>query len=164
MKAAATPFFAQLNADQKRELKMLAHLIGLGKVVAAALDLRGLCTADLPERRTSTYRRAPLSVIAVSPSAICASTSPTPAECLKPCPEQGEATMMRSLSGWRSMMKRASVDAGIEANLGPDRRRHQRRKVGRDIGLVHRLDFRRGHRAIDRLRRGLVRHIARSRA
>lgn len=35
LKAAATPFFAQLNADQKRELKMLAHLIGLGKVVAA---------------------------------------------------------------------------------------------------------------------------------
>jgi hypothetical protein len=34
LKAAATPFFAQLNADQKRELKMLAHLIGLGKVVA----------------------------------------------------------------------------------------------------------------------------------
>ncbi len=35
LKTAATPFFAQLNADQKRELKMLAHLIGLGKVVAA---------------------------------------------------------------------------------------------------------------------------------
>jgi hypothetical protein len=34
LKAAATPFFAQLNADQKRELKMLAHLIGLGKVMA----------------------------------------------------------------------------------------------------------------------------------
>lgn len=34
LKAAATPFFAQLNADQKRELKMLAHLIGLGRVVA----------------------------------------------------------------------------------------------------------------------------------
>jgi hypothetical protein len=34
LKAAATPFFAQLNADQKRELKMLAHLIGLSKVVA----------------------------------------------------------------------------------------------------------------------------------
>jgi hypothetical protein len=34
LKAAATPFFAQLNAEQKRELKMLAHLIGLSKVVA----------------------------------------------------------------------------------------------------------------------------------
>ncbi|MDQ8726407.1 hypothetical protein [Bradyrhizobium sp. LHD-71] len=34
LKAAATPFVAQLTADQKRELKMLAHLIGLGKVVA----------------------------------------------------------------------------------------------------------------------------------
>lgn len=34
LKAAATPFFAQLRADQKRELKMLAHLIGLGKVMA----------------------------------------------------------------------------------------------------------------------------------
>jgi hypothetical protein len=34
LKAAATPFFTQLNADQKRELKLLAHLIGLGKVVA----------------------------------------------------------------------------------------------------------------------------------
>jgi hypothetical protein len=34
LKTAATPFFAQLNADQKRELKMLAHLIGLGKVMA----------------------------------------------------------------------------------------------------------------------------------
>ncbi len=34
LKTAATPFFAQLNADQKRELKMLAHLIGLSKVVA----------------------------------------------------------------------------------------------------------------------------------
>ena len=35
LRAAATPFFAQLNVEQKRELKMLAHLIGLGKVVAA---------------------------------------------------------------------------------------------------------------------------------
>jgi len=35
LKAAATPFFAQLNGEQKRELKMLARLIGLGKVVAA---------------------------------------------------------------------------------------------------------------------------------
>ena len=34
LKTAATPFFAQLNGEQKRELKMLAHLIGLGKVVA----------------------------------------------------------------------------------------------------------------------------------
>ena len=35
LKEVATPFFAQLNGEQKRELKMLAHLIGLGKVVAA---------------------------------------------------------------------------------------------------------------------------------
>jgi hypothetical protein len=35
LRAAATPFFATLNGDQKRELKTLAHLIGLGKVVAA---------------------------------------------------------------------------------------------------------------------------------
>jgi hypothetical protein len=34
LKAAASPFFAQLNADQKRELRMLAHIIGLGSVVA----------------------------------------------------------------------------------------------------------------------------------
>ena len=34
LKEAATPFFAQLNAEQKQQLKMLAHLIGLGKVVA----------------------------------------------------------------------------------------------------------------------------------
>lgn len=34
LKAAATPFFAQLSAQQKRELKMLAHVIGLGKVMA----------------------------------------------------------------------------------------------------------------------------------
>jgi hypothetical protein len=34
LKAAAGPFFAQLSADQKRELKMLAHIIGLGNVVA----------------------------------------------------------------------------------------------------------------------------------
>ena len=34
LRAAATPFFATLNGDQKRELKMLAHLIGLGRVVA----------------------------------------------------------------------------------------------------------------------------------
>jgi hypothetical protein len=34
LKAAATPFVATLTADQKRELRMLAHLIGLGKLVA----------------------------------------------------------------------------------------------------------------------------------
>lgn len=34
LKEVATPFIARLTADQKRELKMLAHLIGLGKVVA----------------------------------------------------------------------------------------------------------------------------------
>lgn len=34
LKTAATPFFAQLSADQRRELKLLAHVIGLGKVVA----------------------------------------------------------------------------------------------------------------------------------
>ena len=34
LKAAATPFFAQLSGEQKRQLRMLAHLIGLGKVVA----------------------------------------------------------------------------------------------------------------------------------
>jgi hypothetical protein len=34
LKAATTPFIAQLTADQKRELRTLAHLIGLGKVVA----------------------------------------------------------------------------------------------------------------------------------
>jgi hypothetical protein len=35
LKAVATPFFAQLSGEQRRELKTLAHLIGLGKVVAA---------------------------------------------------------------------------------------------------------------------------------
>lgn len=34
LKAAATPFVAQLNAEQKRELRMLGHVIGLGKVMA----------------------------------------------------------------------------------------------------------------------------------
>lgn len=34
LKAAATPFFAQLNSQQRRELKLLAHVIGLGKVMA----------------------------------------------------------------------------------------------------------------------------------
>jgi hypothetical protein len=34
LKAATTPFIATLTADQKRELRMLAHLIGLGPVVA----------------------------------------------------------------------------------------------------------------------------------
>jgi hypothetical protein len=34
LKAATTPFIATLTADQKRELRMLANLIGLGKVVA----------------------------------------------------------------------------------------------------------------------------------
>jgi hypothetical protein len=34
LKAATTSFIASLTADQKRELRMLAHLIGLGKVVA----------------------------------------------------------------------------------------------------------------------------------
>ncbi len=34
LKEAASPFIAQLTADQKRELRSLAHLIGLGKVVA----------------------------------------------------------------------------------------------------------------------------------
>lgn len=34
LKAAATPFFARLSAEQKRQLRMLAHLIGLGRVVA----------------------------------------------------------------------------------------------------------------------------------
>lgn len=34
LKAAATPFVASLSGDQKRELRMLAHLIGLGPVVA----------------------------------------------------------------------------------------------------------------------------------
>ena len=34
LKAAATPFIAQLTADQKRELRTLAHLIGLGRIVA----------------------------------------------------------------------------------------------------------------------------------
>jgi hypothetical protein len=34
LKAAVTPFVATLTADQKRELRMLAHLIGLGRVVA----------------------------------------------------------------------------------------------------------------------------------
>ena len=33
-KAAAEPFFSKLNGEQKRELKMLAHIIGLGTVVA----------------------------------------------------------------------------------------------------------------------------------
>lgn len=33
-KAAAAPFFSKLTGDQKRELKMLAHIIGLGTVVA----------------------------------------------------------------------------------------------------------------------------------
>jgi len=34
LKAATTPFIATLTNDQKRELRMLAHLIGLGPVVA----------------------------------------------------------------------------------------------------------------------------------
>ena len=34
LKAAVTPFFAQLSAEQKRQLRMLAHLIGLVRVVA----------------------------------------------------------------------------------------------------------------------------------
>ncbi|ETR75538.1 signal peptide protein [Afipia sp. P52-10] len=34
LKAAAGPFFAQLSAEQKRELRMLAHIIGLGSVMA----------------------------------------------------------------------------------------------------------------------------------
>jgi hypothetical protein len=34
LQTAATPFIAQLSANQKRELKVLAHLVGLGKVVA----------------------------------------------------------------------------------------------------------------------------------
>ena len=34
LKAATTPFIATLTADQKRELRVLANLIGLGKVVA----------------------------------------------------------------------------------------------------------------------------------
>lgn len=34
LKSAASPFFAKLTADQKRELRMLAHIIGLGNVVA----------------------------------------------------------------------------------------------------------------------------------
>ncbi|MEZ5765381.1 MAG: hypothetical protein R3D69_14830 [Xanthobacteraceae bacterium] len=34
LKAAATPFFSRLSAEQKRQLRMLAHLIGLGRVVA----------------------------------------------------------------------------------------------------------------------------------
>lgn len=34
LKSAAGPFFAQLSADQKRELRALAHIIGLGNVVA----------------------------------------------------------------------------------------------------------------------------------
>jgi hypothetical protein len=34
LKAATAPFIATLTADQKRELRMLAHIIGLGKVVA----------------------------------------------------------------------------------------------------------------------------------
>lgn len=34
LRAAAAPLLAQLSAEQKRELRMLAHLIGLGKVVA----------------------------------------------------------------------------------------------------------------------------------
>src|SRR5207237_7611202 len=37
-----------------------------------------------------------------------ARASPIAAECLKPWPEQGEATMMRSQSGWRSITKRES--------------------------------------------------------
>jgi len=34
LQSAATPFIAQLRANQKQELKMLAHLVGLGKIVA----------------------------------------------------------------------------------------------------------------------------------
>lgn len=34
LKAATAPFIATLTADQKRELRMLANLIGLGRVVA----------------------------------------------------------------------------------------------------------------------------------
>lgn len=34
LKEATTPFIATLSAEQKRELRMLAHLIGLGRVVA----------------------------------------------------------------------------------------------------------------------------------
>jgi hypothetical protein len=34
LKTAAAPLMAQLNADQKRELRTLAHLIGLAKVAA----------------------------------------------------------------------------------------------------------------------------------
>jgi len=34
LKAATTPFIATLTGDQKRELRMLAHIIGLGRVVA----------------------------------------------------------------------------------------------------------------------------------
>lgn len=33
-KAAAAPFMAKLSGEQKRELRMLAHIIGLGTVVA----------------------------------------------------------------------------------------------------------------------------------
>lgn len=36
---------------------------------------------------------------------VWATASPIAAECLKPCPEQGETTSTRSLSGQRSMMK-----------------------------------------------------------
>jgi hypothetical protein len=34
LKAAATPFFSRLSAEQKRQLRMLAHLVGLGRVIA----------------------------------------------------------------------------------------------------------------------------------
>ncbi len=48
-----------------------------------------------------------IAVLAARPPPMRARSSPMPAECLKPCPEQGEATMMRLKSGWWSMMKRA---------------------------------------------------------
>jgi hypothetical protein len=34
LKAATAPFIATLSGEQKRELRMLAHVIGLGRVVA----------------------------------------------------------------------------------------------------------------------------------
>ena len=46
------------------------------------------------------------SILLLPPARICASASPSAAECLKPCPEQAEANSTLSLPGWRSMTNR----------------------------------------------------------
>jgi hypothetical protein len=67
---------------------------------------------DVTDRGRALYRHACDKLNALRSMSLarsvthCATDSPIAAECLKPCPEQGDTMNTASCAGWRSITKR----------------------------------------------------------